>query len=141
MFKNKNKSKEMKRAEIMKVLYKNKPEANFEFIKNGVAYYSTLVDGLEINFEIPTEDMGDADFFPTMEAKHLNRWISENTEKEKYEKSEETNFKFIRKNVAYYSTNELEISFEIPVEDIGGDAFFPTMEAKYLNRWVVSDDE
>ncbi len=65
----------MKKAEIMKVLYKNKPQASLRFIRKGVAYYFTVVDEQEINFEIPVEDMGDADFFSGMEAKHLNRWI------------------------------------------------------------------
>lgn len=65
----------MTNVEIKKELYKQKPEANFMFIRKGVAYYQTEINGEQINFEVPSSDMGDADFFPTMAAQHLNRWI------------------------------------------------------------------
>ena len=72
----------MNKNEIKKALYKQKPMAQFGLIRIGVAYYSTMVlDGnsepVYINFEIPVEDMGDADFEAEMEAKLLNRWIVE----------------------------------------------------------------
>jgi hypothetical protein len=34
-----------------------------------------LEDDTKVNFEIPINDMGDADFFSQMDSKHLNRWI------------------------------------------------------------------
>lgn len=69
----------MTTIEIKKALYKQKPEAQLLMIRLSVAYYETsLDDGTVIYFEIPTEDMGDADFFPKMDAKLLQRWIKEN---------------------------------------------------------------
>tara|TARA_R110000851_G_scaffold172952_7_gene319249 strand:- start:555 stop:764 length:210 start_codon:yes stop_codon:yes gene_type:complete len=69
----------MTKTEIKKALYRQKPEASLLKIRLSVAYYeASLEDGTVIYFEIPTEDMGDADFFPIMEnAQHLNRWINE----------------------------------------------------------------
>ena len=65
----------MNLTEIKKELYKQKPTAHFNFIRKGVAYYNTELNGEQIWFEIPVNDMGDADFGTTMEAKLLNRWI------------------------------------------------------------------
>lgn len=69
----------MKKIEIKKSLYKQKPEATFNFIRKGVAYYTTElnVEGepINVNFEVPVDDMGDADFFNTMSGQLLNRWI------------------------------------------------------------------
>lgn len=63
--------------EIKKELYRQKPIANFTMIRIGVAYYQTVLDnGYLVNFHIPIEDMGSADFKTTMDAKLLNRWIS-----------------------------------------------------------------
>ena len=68
----------MTKNDIKKALYKQKPSAEFRFIRIGVAYYKAyLDDGKRIEFQVPIEDMGTADFFPKMEAKHLNRWIVE----------------------------------------------------------------
>lgn len=89
--------------EIKKEIYKQQPVAYFQFIRLGVAYYQTTIKGEEIigdvdyksrlvyedgrcwhgirvKFEVPTNDMGSSDFFPTMEGKHLIRWIVEETE-------------------------------------------------------------
>lgn len=60
---------------IKKELYKNKPKANFKYIRKGVAYYYADLDDVRVQFEIPVTDMGDADFAATMDAKLLNRWI------------------------------------------------------------------
>ena len=66
---------------IKKALYKEKPIAKFEYIRKGKAYYSTWASyehesiDTKIIFEIPVDDMGDADFLPEMEAKLLVRWI------------------------------------------------------------------
>jgi len=68
----------MNTTEIKKALYKQKPlDANFRYIRKGVAYYYTDLVEQRVNFEIPISDMGDADFMPTMAAQHLNRWIVE----------------------------------------------------------------
>jgi hypothetical protein len=62
--------------EIKKALYRQKPKATIVFIRKNVAYYKTeLTDGTKLRFEIPIKDMGDADFFPEMEAKLLIRWV------------------------------------------------------------------
>lgn len=69
----------MEKNEIKKALYKQNPEANFQLIRKGVAYYAGMVDigdyEYEIRFEIPVSDMGDSDFLPLMPAKLLIRWI------------------------------------------------------------------
>ena len=66
--------------EIKKCLYRQKPKATLLFIRKGVAYYESKIeynDNKEyiINFEVPVNDMGDADFFPIMDAKLMNRWL------------------------------------------------------------------
>lgn len=73
----------MSTNEIKKELYKQRPLAQFQYIRQGIAYYVTRIRGYDkvipydkqIYFEIPISDMGNADFFPEMDAKHLNRWI------------------------------------------------------------------
>lgn len=71
----------MEKNEVKKALYKQNPKAEFKFIRKGVAYYLTVVQSenyepVEIRFEIPVSDMGDADFELYMEAKYLIRWIA-----------------------------------------------------------------
>lgn len=69
----------MKKIEITKLLYKRNPKANLKFIRCGVAYYITNldIDGniKEVEFQIPVDDMGTADFLPEMDSKFLNRWM------------------------------------------------------------------
>ena len=65
----------MTNTEIKKSLYKQKPIAAFRCIRSGVAHYYTDLIEQRINFEVPVDDMGTAEFGPTMEAKLLNRWI------------------------------------------------------------------
>ena len=69
----------MEKNEVKKALYKQNPKAEFKFIRKGVAYYLTVIENenepVQINFEIPVVDMGDADFESTMDAKLLIRWI------------------------------------------------------------------
>lgn len=65
----------MENTEIKKALYKQKPEAHIQFIRKGVAYYYADLEECRVKFEVPVNDMGDADFLPTMDAKLLNRWI------------------------------------------------------------------
>ena len=66
----------MNKIEIKKELYKQKPTAFFNFIRKGVAYYHTDLNGETIWFHVPVDDMGDADFGRSMDAKLLNRWIA-----------------------------------------------------------------
>lgn len=71
----------MTNTEIKKALYKQKPIAEFEFIRVGVAYYSTTINNegedFKVSFQVPVNDMGDSDYLPQMDAKLLNRYISE----------------------------------------------------------------
>jgi hypothetical protein len=49
----------------------------------------------------------------------------------------------IRIGVAYYTTmldSGTIVSFEIPISDMSSTDFFPTMEGKLLNRWIVNED-
>lgn len=68
--------------EIKKALYKQNPKAEFKFIRKGVAYYLTIIESgsepVEIRFEVPVSDMGDADFEYTMDSKYMIRWIANN---------------------------------------------------------------
>lgn len=73
--------------EIKKKFYKENPSAYLRYIRMGVAYYYVELNDISnvrpgdiyssamIEFEIPVNDMGNADFEPTMPAKHLLRWI------------------------------------------------------------------
>lgn len=79
----------MEKTAIKKALYKQNPKAQFEYIRKGKAYYWTFVNEYEedgtftshrITFEIPVDDMGDADFFAEMESKLLQRWIIDQVE-------------------------------------------------------------
>jgi len=78
------KLKKMEKNEIKKALYKQNPIAKLDYIRKGNAYYYTYVnkhfdDGTfeshDVRFEIPINDMGDADFGAEMESKLLQRWI------------------------------------------------------------------
>ncbi|MCP9200282.1 hypothetical protein MKO06_10205 [Gramella sp. GC03-9] len=73
----------MELNEIKKALYKQNPEAILQFIRIKVAYYeASLEDGTKIRFEVPVDDMGSTDFFPTMDSKLLIRWINKENEVE-----------------------------------------------------------
>lgn len=68
--------------EIKKYLLKNKPKAQFQYIRKGNAYYKIDVykdNGFlavgQITFEIPMSDMGEADFKAEMDGNLLMRWI------------------------------------------------------------------
>lgn len=70
----------MEKNEISKLLYKQNPIAGLLHIRKGYAYYEATVEEVErgslyVQFEVPVSEMGDADFFPQMEAKFLRRWI------------------------------------------------------------------
>jgi len=66
----------MNMNELKKSIYKNNPIAELLFARKGVLVYSSHVPECAITFSIPMDDMGEADFFPTMRAKYLIRWIS-----------------------------------------------------------------
>lgn len=65
----------MTKLDIMKALYRQQPTALFLFIRMGVAYYTTVLEGgAVVHFHVPVSDMGTADFNYEMPAKLLNRW-------------------------------------------------------------------
>ena len=67
--------------EVKKSLYKQKPAASLMYIRKGTAYYEThLQDATRLMFEVPVDDMGDADFLPQMDAKLLIRWVHHESE-------------------------------------------------------------
>jgi hypothetical protein len=67
----------MEKNEIKKALYKENPHAVLKCIRKGVAYYSSHILSTDyiVQFEVPVDDMGDADFFPNLDGKLLIRWI------------------------------------------------------------------
>lgn len=70
----------MNTNEIKKQLYKQKPIASIDYIKNGIVYYITFLDSVSevITFEVPVDDMGETRFTAAVEAYLLIRWIKEN---------------------------------------------------------------
>ncbi|MCP4987221.1 MAG: hypothetical protein GY928_14580 [Colwellia sp.] len=61
--------------DIKKALYKQNVDAEFNYIKNGVAFYYSDLEEQRVHFEIPVNDMGSASFNRRMQGKHLCRWI------------------------------------------------------------------
>lgn len=68
----------MTNTEIKKNLYREKPNAHFKYIRKGIAYYYADLSEQRVYFEIPVNDMGDADFTSEMDAKLLGRWLINN---------------------------------------------------------------
>lgn len=68
----------MELNEIKKLLYKENPHAVLKHIRKGVAYYSAHISSVDkiVQFEVPVNDMGDADFLSSMDSKLLIRWIT-----------------------------------------------------------------
>ena len=66
----------MTNTEIKKATYKEKPQANFKMIRSGVAYYCADLENYRVEYEVPVNDMGTADFTRGMDAKLMNRWIA-----------------------------------------------------------------
>jgi|TARA_B110000259_G_C14009453_1_gene399072 hypothetical protein len=69
-----------------------------------------------------------------------------NTEIKKalYKQKPIAKLQFIRIGVAYYETIirdddslEIWIGFQVPVSDMGDTDYFPQMDAKLLNRYIV----
>ena len=71
------KLKIMEKNDIKKALYKENPQAVLKHIRKGVVYYSAHIASTEqvVQFEVPVDDMGDADFLSNMDGKLLIRWI------------------------------------------------------------------
>lgn len=65
----------MTKNDLKKYLLKNKPTASINYIRKGSAYYITIVEEKIITFQVPVDDMGDADFLPDMPAQLLIRWL------------------------------------------------------------------
>ena len=65
----------MEKNDIKKLLYKEKPNAHIQFVRKGIVYYYADLEEMGVHFQVPVEDMGDADFLPIMEGKLLIRWI------------------------------------------------------------------
>lgn len=70
----------MTATEIKKEIYKSKPEAYLKYIRKGSAFYYAELNEKRIYFDIPVNDMGDAEFKTTMDAKLLIRWLVETTD-------------------------------------------------------------
>jgi hypothetical protein len=58
-----------------KLIYKNKPVADLVRVRMGVMYYEAVIGVTAFKFEVPCDDTGDADFYTTMEAKLMLRWL------------------------------------------------------------------
>lgn len=71
----------MTRDEIKKWLYKNKPKAQLIQIVKGLLNYKVDIRDENIatvvRILVPVSDIGDASFFPEMDAHLLIRWITE----------------------------------------------------------------
>lgn len=67
----------MSTVEVKKALYKRNPTAFLKKIQYEKAYYTTSIEECALDFEVPCNDMGEAEFLPQMPAKLLIRWIVE----------------------------------------------------------------
>lgn len=73
--------------EIKKKFYKENTSAYLRYIRMGVAYYyvelndtsniqpGDIYSSAMVEFKVPCDDMGNADFESIMPAKHLLRWL------------------------------------------------------------------
>ena len=69
-----------------------------------------------------------------------------------YKQNPKAKFSYIRKGIVYYNTiistenteeklsESYQISFEIPVIDMGDADFFQEMDGKYLIRWISNNE-
>lgn len=62
-------------TEIKKLLYKEKPLAQFSYAKKGYLIYQVSLKGEIIYFQIPFDDIGDAEFTPEMQSQLLIRYL------------------------------------------------------------------
>jgi hypothetical protein len=64
--------------------------------------------------------------------------------KELYKQKPIAKMRFIRLGVAYYDASieyeskTVNVEFQVPVADMGDTDFLPLMDAKLLNRYIVS---
>jgi len=66
----------MNLTETKKALYRENPKATLTECSNATNYYSAHLNNQEmVFFEVPHDDMGNAEFGKEMEAKLLIRWI------------------------------------------------------------------
>ncbi len=72
----------MTATDIKKALYKENPKANLTVAtRAGLTYFANLKtvageNGLgDVIFVVPFDDIGDAKFYPEMDAKLLTRWL------------------------------------------------------------------
>lgn len=61
--------------EIKKALLKEKPQARFSYMRKGTALYYADTTEKRIYFNIPFDDMGNAEFGIEMPGQSLIRWI------------------------------------------------------------------
>lgn len=76
----------------------------------------------------------------------MEKLIKSAIQKSLYKQNPPADFEKIRVGVAYYTSEivfededrePLELSFQIPVSEMGSTDFTPVMEAKHLFRWLV----
>jgi hypothetical protein len=69
----------MKKNNIKKELYKQKPTATFERIVGGIAYWNCEISiedkPLSVKFSVPFSEIQDSEFLNQMPAQLLIRWI------------------------------------------------------------------
>lgn len=64
--------------------------------------------------------------------------------KELYKQKPIAKLKFIRLGVAYYTAiildeeKEFTVEFQVPVVDMGDTDFYPEMDGKLLNRYIIN---
>jgi hypoxanthine-guanine phosphoribosyltransferase len=59
--------------------------------------------------------------------------------KELYKKKPKAQLMYIRKGSAYYSAMlDKEVTFKVPVDDMGDSDFASEMPAQLLSRWILN---
>lgn len=69
----------MNTNELKKLIYKDNPAAILIYVRKGRVLYRARIgeEGTNVTFDIPVEEMGDAQFDNYMDAKLLLRWLVE----------------------------------------------------------------
>jgi hypothetical protein len=66
----------MEKNDIKKALYKQNPKAKLIQVTKEILNYTTELEGsIVVRFLVPITDIGDASFFPEMDAKLLIRYM------------------------------------------------------------------
>lgn len=63
------------KTEIQKLIRKEKPVAEFMYVRNRYIYYKAKLGTIPILFQIPFDDTGTAQFDPTMPSQLLIRYL------------------------------------------------------------------